>query len=108
MLFLLLLSCLFLVSAVSKIGGLPSSLRHRERMAVPLWLWRLTGWAQIAGVLGLLAALFERSLQVVAGAWLALIMLGAGIAHLRVRDAWQHYVTVIALLSMSLATIFLA
>lgn len=108
MLFLLVLSCLFLVSAVSKIGGLPSSLRHRERMGVPLWLWRLTGWAQIAGVLGLLAALFERSLQVVAGAWLALIMLGAGIAHLRVSDAWQHYVTVIALLLLSLATIFLA
>lgn len=107
-LLLLLLALLFLISALAKVGGLPSSLRHRERMNVPLWLWRFTGWAQLAGVAALLGGIINRWSQIAAGLWLTLIMIGAAIAHLRVRDAWYHYATVVTLLILSMVTAYLA
>ncbi len=99
------LSVLFLISAIAKLVGLPSSLRHRERMGVPLWLWRTTGFAQLSGVIGLLVGLVmpwaTPWITLGASGWLTLIMLGALIAHLRIRDGWQYYLTVVALLGLS-------
>jgi putative oxidoreductase len=104
------LSVLFLTSAIAKLMGLPSSLRHRERMGVPLWLWRAAGFAQLIGVIGLLAGLVmpgvAQWVTVGAGSWLTLIMLGALIAHLRIRDGWQHYLTVVMLLVLSVVLIW--
>ncbi|MFN8440922.1 MAG: DoxX family protein [Caldilineaceae bacterium] len=102
---ILLLTLPFLISALAKIIGLPSSLAHRQRMGVPNWLWRATGLAQLLGVFSLCFSLFEPRARLFAGTWLVLIMIGAAIAHWRVRDAWHHYITVSALLILSVLVI---
>ena len=106
----LALSVLFLISAIAKLMSRPSSLRHRERMGVPLWLWRATGFAQLLGVIGLLVGLSmpwaTAWITLGASSWLTLIMLGALIAHLRIRDGWQHYLTVVVLLALSVVVIW--
>ncbi len=101
----LILSLLFSISAIAKITGWDSSLKHRQRLNVPLWLWCFTGWAQLVGVVGLLLGLIEPRFGRWAGGWLALVMISALVAHLRVRDHWQHYVTGITLLGLSLLCI---
>ncbi|MFN8491525.1 MAG: DoxX family protein [Caldilineaceae bacterium] len=98
----LLLSALFTLSAIAKILALPGSLAHRQRLGVPLWLWRATGFAQAIGVLGLLLGLVKPLMTILAGGWLCCVMIGAFIAHWRVRDHWRHYVTVISLLALTL------
>jgi uncharacterized membrane protein YphA (DoxX/SURF4 family) len=49
----LALASLLLLSVVAKVLGTPGSLRHRDRLGVPPWLWRATGIAQAVGVVGL-------------------------------------------------------
>lgn len=104
----LVLSLLFCMSAVAKIVGLPGSLRHRQRLGVPIWLWRLTGWGQLLGVVGLWSSLVQPRYAWWAGIWLVLIMIGAAIAHWRVGDAWHHYITVGVLSIFSLAVVVFA
>jgi len=98
----ILLSTLFALSAVAKILALPGSMAHRQRLGVPLWLWRATGFAQALGIIGLLMGLVKPAMTPLAGGWLACVMIGAFIAHWRVRDHWRHYVTVISLLALTL------
>jgi putative oxidoreductase len=87
---------------MAKLLGLPSSLRHQVRMRVPRWLWRATGLAQLIGVMGLLLGLWRPAVVPWAASLLIVIMLGALLAHLRARDGWQHYLTVVVLLALSL------
>jgi putative oxidoreductase len=103
----LLLSALLLLSVVAKVVGTPQSLQHRERLGIPPWLWRATGLAQAAGVIGLWMGLITPAVGYLTGLWLILIMVGALIAHLRVRDAARHYGTVFVLLGLSLAVLWL-
>ena len=102
MLIQLVLSALFMLSAVAKILALPGSMAHRQRLGVPLWLWRATGFAQALGVIGLLVGLVKPQVTPLAGGWLGGVMIGAFIAHWRVRDHWRHYVTVVSLLALTL------
>jgi putative oxidoreductase len=103
----LLLSAFLLLSVIAKVTGTRQSLHHRERLGIPPWLWRATGLAQAAGVIGLWIGLITPAVAQIASLWLILIMVGALIAHLRVRDAARHYVTVVGLLGLSVVVLWL-
>lgn len=71
------------MSAVRKLSGAADSLELRDRLGVPLGLWRMISLLEGLAALGLLAGFLLGPTGVAAAAGVAVLMAGAVVTHLR-------------------------
>ncbi len=55
-------------------------------LGLPQWFRIATGWIALAGVVGLIFGFWNEIILVLAALWIACIMLGAVLSHIRVKD----------------------
>lgn len=112
-LFLIVLSvalamALILVGLAS-VQNLPTSVTFRERIAMPAWLWRTLGVADLVAAAGLVVGAFAAAELALVSALLAAVSLIVVLTYQwRSKDALATQVPVLVLLSMSLATMVVA
>jgi DoxX-like family len=87
-----LLSAVFLATGTLKLIGTEWSMGHAERLGYLTRAWRGIGALEVAAALGLVVGLFVAALGVAAAAGSVLLMVGAVVSHLRVKDGPDHYV----------------
>lgn len=90
----------FLVSAISKLSGAADAMR--EQLEIAPWFWTLTALVEILGVAGMLAGIRFPRLTAPAGLWIAGLMAGAVVAHLRVGDPFTNMIPAVAYLVLAL------
>lgn len=82
----ILLALAFLGSGLSKVGGSKMQVDSFNKLGLPQWFRVFTGLLQLVGVAGLVGGFWTESW----GAWgallIAVIMVGAVLAHLRAKD----------------------
>lgn len=81
---------LFIITGGVKVIGLPQSLAIRDHFGIQPQAWRLLGAVEALGGAGVLVGLWRSPLRSAALAGLALLMVGAIVSRIRVRDsvAW--------------------
>ena len=94
------LGLLFLASAISKLTGGVEDVR--EQLLIPPWFWTVTALTEIVGGVGLLAGLKSARLAALSGLWLAAVMAGGVLAHLRAADPPSAAIPAAVLLALSL------
>lgn len=82
----LILAAIFLFAGSPKVLALPFAAKQAEHLGISVSNYRLIGLAEYAGAAGLLVGLWWPPIGVLAAAGLAVLMFGAAIAHLRVKD----------------------
>ncbi len=75
------------VAAILNIFYLEEARKNGQRLHLSRGLSQFIGWCQLAGAIGLLGGLFWRPLGIAAAIGFLLMMVGAVIAHVRVRDS---------------------
>jgi uncharacterized membrane protein YphA (DoxX/SURF4 family) len=80
------LALAFLGSGGLKLAGAKQSLQMRDQLHVGAQLWRSVGALEVAGALGLAAGFVVPALGIAAAVGLALVMVGAIVAHARAKD----------------------
>ena len=85
-----ILLVIFLISGVGKVCGALMHVQNFERLQLPQWFRVVTGTVQLIGVAGLAVGYFYSYWATMAGIWLALTMIGAVLAHVRIRDSLKQ------------------
>src|SRR5918997_2435388 len=96
-----LLGLAFLASAILKLAGAADTMR--EHLEIAPWFWVLTALVEIVGAAGMFAGIKFPRLSVPAGLWIAALMGGALVAHLRVGDPFTSMVPAAVYLVLALA-----
>lgn len=96
-----LLGLAFLASAILKLTGAADTMR--EHLEIAPWFWVLTALVEIVGAAGMFAGIKFPRLAVPAGLWIAALMGGALVAHLRVGDPFTSMVPAAVYLVLALA-----
>lgn len=96
-----LLALAFAASGVQKLAGALEPMRGH--LGVAPWFWGLTALVELAGAAGMLAGLRFERVAVFSGLWVAGLMVGALVAHVRVGDPLGAMVPAAVLLVLSLA-----
>jgi putative oxidoreductase len=96
-----LLGLAFLASAILKLAGVADDMR--EHLEIASWFLVLTALVEIVGVAGMFAGIKFPRLAVPAGLWIAALMGGALVAHLRVGDPFTSMVPAAVYLVLALA-----
>jgi hypothetical protein len=102
----LLLAAACLVPAAGKLAGLPKMRRSASRFGIAWRRYRLIGVAELAAAAGILVGLFWRPAGLLAAAGMALLLLGALIAHFRAHDGVREALP--AVLALAVSGIYLA
>jgi hypothetical protein len=97
----ILLGLAFLASAILKLAGASDDMR--EHLEIAPWFWVLTALVEIVGAAGMFAGIKFPRLAVPAGLWIAALMGGALVAHLRVGDPFTSMVPAAVYLVLALA-----
>jgi len=97
-----LLAAALAASLVRKAQRAPASVALRDRLAVPPRLWSGIGALEGCGALGLLVGLIRPQVGSAAAVGVALLMLGAIVAHLRAGIAGRPLLPPAALLTVAL------
>ena len=97
----ILLGLAFLASAILKLAGVADD--TREHLEIASWFWVLTALVEIVGAAGMLVGIKFPRLAVPAGLWIAALMGGALVAHLRVGDPFTSMVPAAVYLVLALA-----
>jgi putative oxidoreductase len=97
----ILLSLAFLASAILKLAGAADAMR--EHLEIAQWFWVLTALVEIVGAAGMLVGIPFPRLAAPAGLWIAALMGGALVAHLRVGDSFMSMVPATVYLVLALA-----
>jgi len=95
---------LFISTGLVKVIGVRQSLAVRDHFGMPATLWRTVGLLESAGGVGVLVGLKVTWLGLLALTGLALLMLGAIVSRLRVRDPALLIVGDVAVLGLVVAT----
>lgn len=86
----IVLQCLlifaFFFSGVSKITGAKMQVETFDHLGLPQWFRVATGWIALLGVAGLIFGFWNEAVLALAALWLASIMLGAVVFHIRSKD----------------------
>jgi uncharacterized membrane protein YphA (DoxX/SURF4 family) len=85
----LVLAAVFAAAGTFKIVKNPTSADTAEHLGFSLRSWRIIGWLEILGAIGLLVGLYYARIGEAAALGLVLLMLGAVIIHIRVRDTFK-------------------
>jgi putative oxidoreductase len=96
-----LLSLAFLASAILKLAGAADDMR--EHLEIAPWFWILTALVEIVGAAGMLVGIRLQRLAAPAGLWIAALMGGALVAHLRAGDPFTSMVPAAVYLVLALA-----
>jgi putative oxidoreductase len=96
-----LLGLAFLASAILKLAGAADTMR--EHLEIAPWFWVLTALVEIVGAAGMFASIKFPRLAVPASLWIAALMGGALVAHLRVGDPFTSMVPAAVYLVLALA-----
>jgi putative oxidoreductase len=96
-----LLSLAFLASAILKLAGAADDMR--EHLEIAPWFWILTALVEIVGAAGMLVSIRFPRLATPAGLWIAALMGGALVAHLRAGDPFTSMVPAAVYLVLALA-----
>ncbi len=101
-----LLALLLFGSSMGKFQGVPQVEQLIEHVGMGRHL-RLLGWLELAGAVGLIVGLFVAPIGIAAAIGVVLYMLGAVIAHLRVRDGVQQVLAPVVPLLFAVAALVL-
>lgn len=82
----IVLALMFMGAGVAKLVADPHSLHIRDQLGVSGRLWSLIGSLEVAACLGLAIGLSVPALGIAASIGLALLMIGAIVAHIRTGD----------------------
>ncbi|MEC1179657.1 DoxX family protein [Metasolibacillus meyeri] len=100
-----ILIVIFLFSGVGKVYGSLMHIQNFTRLQLPQWFRVVTGITQLIGAMGLIVGYFYSQWATIAGIWLAIIMLGAIFAHIRIKDSFKQ--TLAAIVLFCLIIVFL-
>jgi uncharacterized membrane protein YphA (DoxX/SURF4 family) len=103
----LLLAAVFTVAGIFKIVKNPSGADMADHLGFPMGGWKVIGWLEILAALGLLVGLYYAPIGEGAALGLALLMLGAVISHMRVRDAFSKVTLPLGLGVLAVITLLL-
>ena len=101
----ILLSLAFLTSAILKLAGAADAMR--EHLEIAQWFWVLTALVEIVGAARMLVGITFPRLAAPAGLWIAALMGGALVAHLRVGDPFTSMVPAAVYLVLALTVVAL-
>lgn len=87
----MILGVLFLFAGTQKIIGERQQAEMFKNLKLPQWFRVVTGYVELAGVALLIIAFWIPGVLVIAGLWFGFTMLGAIIAHLRVKHPASEY-----------------
>jgi uncharacterized membrane protein YphA (DoxX/SURF4 family) len=102
-----ILAGVFVASALFKVVRNPTGADTAYDLGYPIRLYRLIGWLEIAGALGLLVGLFYAPVGVAAAVGLTVLMIIVVISHLRVRNAVTRLATPLVLGALTAVMVFL-
>jgi hypothetical protein len=97
----ILLSLAFLASAILELAGAADAMR--EHLEIAPWFWVLTALVEIVGAAGMLVGIKFPRLAASTGLWIAALMGGALVAHLRVGDPFPSMIPATVYLVLALA-----
>ena len=95
-----LLGLAFLASAILKLTGSADAMR--DQLDIAPWSWILTALLEILGAVGMLSGIRFPRLAAPAGLWIAGLMAGALVAHLRVGDPFTNMIPATVYLVLAL------
>lgn len=101
-----LLALLLFGSAMGKFRDLPPVRQLIDHVGMGRY-FRLLGWIELTGAIGLVVGLFVAPIGVAAAAGIILYMAGAMIAHLRVHDGAQQVLAPLVPLLFAVAALVL-
>lgn len=102
----ILVGLIFLMAGSSKVFGSQMQVDSFNHLKLPQWFRVVTGLTQYVGVIAIVIGFWVPSWSAAAGIWLAIVMLFATIAHLRVKDTFKQ--TFPAVVIMVLAILIFA
>ncbi|TVX91722.1 DoxX family protein [Paenibacillus agilis] len=102
-----LLIFMFLFAGMSKIVGSAMQVQAFKQLRLPQWFRVVTGLTTMVGVIGLIIGFWNKELIALAALWIACIMVGAVISHIRVKHPFKQMVAAIVLLVLALILAFI-
>jgi putative oxidoreductase len=102
----IVLGLVFLMAGFSKVSGAKQLVESFEHLKLPQWFRTITGLLQLVGVAALIAGIWVTNAAVFGGAWIAIIMFGAIVSHVRVKDSFAKMGAPIVLLILALLVVF--
>jgi uncharacterized membrane protein YphA (DoxX/SURF4 family) len=103
----LVLAAVFVVSGIFKVVKNPTGADSAYDLKYPMPVYRVVGWLEILGALGLVAGLYYAPAGEIAAIGLAVLMLVMLLSNLRVRAALPKLATPLALGGLAVLTYFL-
>jgi hypothetical protein len=103
----IVVGALFVITGGVKVIGVPQSLEIRDHFGMSPGLWRVIGLLETSGAVGTLVGLGIRPLGVAALIGLCLLMVGAVVSRLRVRDAAAWIAVDVGTLALVVVTLVL-
>ena len=104
----LLLAAACLLPAAGKLTGNPKMRKSAAHFGIPWPRYRLIGVAELAAAAGVLIGLWWHPLGVAAAAGIALLLLGALIAHGRATDSGKEMAPALFALAITIAYLAIA
>ena len=104
----LLLAAACLLPAVGKLTGQPRMRKSAAHFGIPWPRYRLIGVAELAAAAGILIGLWWRPLGVPAAAGMALLLVGAIMAHRKAADSAKEMAPALLALLLTLAYLTIA
>ena len=104
----LLLAAACLLPAAGKLTGNPKMRKSAAHFGIPWPRYRLIGVAELAAAAGVLIGLWWHPLGVAAAAGMALLLLGALIAHRRAADRGKEMAPALFALAITIAYLAIA
>lgn len=97
----------FLFSGMSKIVGATMQVEVFRHVKLPQWFRVVTGFLVVAGVAGLVAGFWNKGVLSLSALWLACIMIGAVLSHVRVKDSLKQMIPpfILTVLLLTLASL---
>lgn len=99
----MILIMIFLVSGVGKVYGSLMHVQNFDRLQLPQWFRVVTGTVQLIGAVGLAVGYFYPQWATAAGIGLILTMIGAVLAHVRVKDEFKDMMAAVLVLCLTMA-----
>jgi uncharacterized membrane protein YphA (DoxX/SURF4 family) len=103
----LVLAAVFVVLGIFKIVKNPTGADMAYDLGYSLGVFKIVGWLEVLGAIGLLAGLYEAQIGEIAALGLAVLMLVMLLSNLRVRATPAKLATPLALGGLAVLTYFL-
>jgi len=102
-----LLGVAFLGAGASKMAGAQTQVKNFDRWRLPQGWRPIVGLVELIGALGLLVGVVLPWVAAIAAVLLVVVMLGALLTHVRIRDVAQHFVPPAVLLCLAASVVVL-